>query len=71
MLENIRTVLAGCGGEMRDILSLTQYTTDIGAFMSAGDVRKEFFAEPYPGTTTVQVARLYDSTLMVEDLGDR
>jgi 2-iminobutanoate/2-iminopropanoate deaminase len=65
-LENIRSVLASCGGEMRDIISLTQYTTDIADFMTAGDVRKDFFAEPYPVTTTVEVARLYDPALLVE-----
>lgn len=66
VLENIRAVLAGCGGEMRDVISLTQYTTDIGAFMLAGDVRKEYFTEPYPVATTVQIARLYDPALLVE-----
>jgi len=34
--------------------------------MNAADVRKEFFAEPYPVTTTVEVARLYDPALLVE-----
>ena len=66
VLENLRIVLAACGGEMRDITSLTQYTTDIAAFMTACDVRKEFFAEPYPVTTTVQVERLYRPDLLIE-----
>jgi len=66
VLENIRAVLAACGGEMRDVLSLTQYTTDIAAFMAAGDIRRGFFATPYPVTTTVQVAALYDPSLLIE-----
>ena len=66
VIENIRTVLAALGGEMRDIFSLTQYTTDIAAFIAAGDIRREFFAAPFPVTTTVEVARLYDPALMVE-----
>ena len=37
ILENIGAVLASVGGEMGDIFSLTQYTTDIEAFMQAGD----------------------------------
>ena len=65
-LENIRSVLASVGGEMRDVISLTHYTTDIAAFMQVGDVRAQFFAEPYPVTTTVEVARLYDPNLMIE-----
>ena len=68
VLENIQTVLAHIGGEMSDIISLTQYVTDIEAFMASevGDVRSAFFASPYPVTTTVEVSRLYDRDLMVE-----
>jgi enamine deaminase RidA (YjgF/YER057c/UK114 family) len=51
---------------MHDVLSLTQYTTNIAAFMAAGDIRHTFFAAPYPVTTTVEVARLYDPALLVE-----
>jgi len=65
-LGNIQAVLASLGGEMTDIVSLTQYATDIEQFMAAGDIRKEFFAEPYPVTTTVQVTRLYHPDLQIE-----
>jgi len=66
VLENIRTVLGHVGGTMSDIVSLTQYVTDIEAFMAAGELRRQFFAPPYPVTTTIEVARLYDRDLMVE-----
>jgi enamine deaminase RidA (YjgF/YER057c/UK114 family) len=65
-LENIRTVLAAVGGEMADIVSLVHYVTDIDAFMKTADIRREFFAEPFPVTTTVQVVRLYHPDLLVE-----
>jgi 2-iminobutanoate/2-iminopropanoate deaminase len=65
-LENIRTVLAAVGGEMADIVSLVHYVNDIDAFMKTGDIRREFFAAPFPVTTTVQVVRLYHPDLLVE-----
>ena len=65
-LSNIQTVLTSVGGTMRDIFSLTQYVTDIDAFMQTGEVRLEFFADPFPVTTTVQVVRLYHPDLLVE-----
>jgi 2-iminobutanoate/2-iminopropanoate deaminase len=65
-LENIRSVLASVGGRMEDVFSLVHYVTDIEAFMRTGDIRREFFAPPYPVTTTVQVVRLYDPGLLVE-----
>lgn len=66
VLENVRDVLASMGGQMADVISVVHYVTDIDAFMSTGGIRKEFFAAPYPVTTSVQVARLYRPELMVE-----
>ena len=66
VLENIQTVLASMGGRMGDVVSLVHYTTDIGQFMGTGDIRREFFAPPFPVTTTVQVGRLYHPSLLIE-----
>ncbi len=66
VLQNIAAVLGSVGGDMRDVISLTHYVTDIAAFATAGGVRREFFSEPFPVTTTVQVVALYDPDLLVE-----
>jgi enamine deaminase RidA (YjgF/YER057c/UK114 family) len=66
VLENIRAVLQSIGGELSDVMSLTHYVTDIASFMKTGDIRREFFTEPYPVTTTIQVAALYHPDLVVE-----
>ncbi len=66
VLSNIKTVLAAAGGRMSDIISLVHYTTDIQAFMQTGDIRQEFFADPYPVTTTVEVSALYNADLVIE-----
>jgi len=66
VLENIRAVRAALGGGMEDVLSLTHYVTDIDAFAGVGDLRREFFRAPYPVTTTVQVAALYDPRLVLK-----
>ena len=65
-LDNIRAVLASMGGQMGDVVSLVHYATNIEWFMSTGDIRREFFAEPFPVTTTVQVGRLYHPDLLIE-----
>lgn len=66
VLENIRAVLAAMGGRMGDIVSLVHYAVDIEQFMATGDIRGDFFAAPFPVTTTVEVARLYHPDLMIE-----
>jgi 2-iminobutanoate/2-iminopropanoate deaminase len=65
-LENIQAVLSSIGGTTRDVTTLTHYVTDIEEFMRTADIRQEYFAEPYPVTTTVQVVRLYRTELVVE-----
>lgn len=66
VLENIQSVLASMGGQMSDVVSLVHYATDIERFMATGDIRQEFFAAPFPVTTTVQVGRLYHLDLLIE-----
>lgn len=66
VLENIRTTLGTMGGTTGDVVSLVHYTTDIEQFMKTGDIRKEFFAAPFPVTTTIEVRRLYHPDLVIE-----
>lgn len=66
VLLNIRTALEAMCGGLGDVMSLTQYVTDMGWFLECGDIRREFFAPPYPVTTTAEVAALYHAELMIE-----
>lgn len=66
VLQNISDALGAMGGRTSDIVSLQQFTTDIGAFMRCGNVRARFFKEPFPVTTTLEVSSLYDKRLLVE-----
>ncbi len=65
-LKNIEAVMASCGGTLADVIAVNHYTTDIEAFMAAGAVRSEFFAPPFPVTTTLEISRLYHPDLMIE-----
>lgn len=69
VLQNITDTLAAMGGQMSDIVSLQQFTTDIRAFMQCGEVRAGFFKAPYPVTTTLEVSSLYDPRLLIEITG--
>jgi len=66
VLKNVSDILATIGGRMSDIVSIQQFTTDIQAFMRCGEVRMTFFDAPFPVTTTLEVASLYDPKLLVE-----
>ena len=66
VLSNIEKVLSSVGGRMCDVIELVHSTTDIDAFMQTGDIRQHYFSAPYPITTTVEVAKLYDPNLVIE-----
>jgi 2-iminobutanoate/2-iminopropanoate deaminase len=63
---NIQRLLDAAGADLGDVALLTYYLTDISQWSSLRSIRREFFAEPYPATTTVEVARLIDSDWLLE-----
>ncbi|WP_299769035.1 RidA family protein [uncultured Tateyamaria sp.] len=69
VLHNVADILGAMGGQMSDIVSLQQFTTDIQAFMQCGEIRANFFEAPFPVTTTLEVSSLYDSRLLIEITG--
>ena len=66
VLENIRDVLAHAGGTMSDVVKVTVFVTDVLEIATIHAVRREFFAEPYPASTLVQVAQLIDPDWLIE-----
>ncbi len=66
VLENIRRVLAHAGGTMDDVVKVTVFVTDVAEIATIHAVRREFFTEPYPASTLVQVARLIDADWLIE-----
>ena len=65
-LENIRDVLCYVGGTMDDVVKVTVFVTDVSEISTIHKVRYEFFKEPYPASTLVQVAQLIDPEWLIE-----
>jgi len=57
-LENMRVTLAAAGLGLDDVVKTTIFLKDMDDFAAVNEVYGEFFAEPYPARSTVQVARL-------------
>jgi 2-iminobutanoate/2-iminopropanoate deaminase len=57
-LENLKALLAAAGLGMDAVVKTTIFLKDMGAFAGVNEVYAEFFAEPYPARSTVEVARL-------------
>jgi 2-iminobutanoate/2-iminopropanoate deaminase len=57
-LENVRAILAAGGATPKDVVKVTVYLTDMAYFATVNGVYAEFFSEPFPARTCVEVAGL-------------
>jgi 2-iminobutanoate/2-iminopropanoate deaminase len=57
-LANVKKVLDAAGFDVRDVVQVTVYLKDVDEFQKMNAVYREFFPDPRPTRTTVQVARL-------------
>ena len=55
-LENVRAIVESSGCTMADCVKVTIYLTDLSAFAQVNEVYKEFFAEPYPARSCIEVS---------------
>lgn len=58
VFNNIGEVLAAAGASFHDVVKTTVFLTDLSDFAAVNAVYAEFFAEPYPARSCVQVAAL-------------
>jgi 2-iminobutanoate/2-iminopropanoate deaminase len=66
VLENIKALVEAAGGNMDDIVKTTTFVTSMQDFAKTVPLRREYFHEPYPASTAVQVAQLVDPDWLIE-----
>jgi 2-iminobutanoate/2-iminopropanoate deaminase len=57
-LENLAAVLKAAKSSMANVVKTTVYLTDLADFSEMNRIYGQFFSEPFPARTTVQVAAL-------------
>ena len=57
-LENIRAVLHSGGADLKNVIKVTVFLVDLEDFAAVNEVYSEFFQDPFPARTCVQVASL-------------
>jgi 2-iminobutanoate/2-iminopropanoate deaminase len=64
--ENLRAALAEAGGTLDDVCRVDVYVRNMEDFDKIHEVRAEYFAEPLPASTMVEVAKLVDPDYLIE-----
>ena len=65
-LENVKTVLQAAGATLQDVVKVTVFLTDISRLMETHEVRAQYFSEPVPASTAVEVKALAFPDLLIE-----
>ena len=52
-MENVKTILAGGGLTLKDVVRVTSYLTDPKDLAEYNTLYKEYFEKPYPARTTL------------------
>jgi 2-iminobutanoate/2-iminopropanoate deaminase len=72
VLENLKAVLAAAGSGLDRVLKTTVFLKDMDDFAAMNTVYAEYFSEPYPARSTVQVAKLpRDVRVEIEAVAER
>ncbi len=58
VFENLQAVARAAGGELRDLVKLNVFLTDLGHFPLVNHVMVDYFQEPYPARAALGVAAL-------------
>ncbi len=62
--ENIKAILEVEGLNLNNVIKVTVFLSDMENFKQMNDVYKDFFTEPYPARSAVEVARLPKDALI-------
>lgn len=63
-LSNLRAVLIAGGADTTTVIKTTVFLSDIGNFQAFNGVYAEFFKDPFPARSCVQVAALPKGALV-------
>jgi reactive intermediate/imine deaminase len=58
VFENLSAVCTAAGGSLDDIVKLTIFLTDLGAFPQVNTIMGQYFTAPYPARAAVEVSAL-------------
>lgn len=63
-LMNVKNLIAAAGGSIENTVKTTVFIQNMGDFAKINEIYAEFFTEPYPARSCVEVAKLPKDVLL-------
>lgn len=64
--SNLARALVAGGSDLKSVVKVTIFLTDMSNFGEIVELRRKYFSEPYPADTIVEVSGLYTPEAMIE-----
>jgi 2-iminobutanoate/2-iminopropanoate deaminase len=64
VLENINAILVNAGSSFKNVIKSTVFVKDMNDFTAINNIYGQYFKEPYPARSLVEVARLPKDVLI-------
>jgi 2-iminobutanoate/2-iminopropanoate deaminase len=64
--KNLDRVLRAAGSSLRHVVKVTIFLTSMDNFSKIVELRRKWFAAPYPADTIVEISGLYSPEAMIE-----
>ena len=58
VFKNLTAVCEAAGGELKDIVKLNIFLTDLGNFATVNEIMARYFSEPYPARAAIGIKAL-------------
>lgn len=58
VFDNLRAVAQAAGGDLKDIVKLNVFLTDLSNFPTVNEIMAKYFSQPYPARAAIGVAAL-------------
>ena len=72
VFENIRNLLSSAGSGIEKVIKTTVFIKNMDDFAKINEIYKQYFSEPYPARSCVEVARLPKDVLIeVEAIAEK
>lgn len=66
VFQNLRQVLQAAGGDLKDLMKITTYITNIEDFPAVAEARSEVFQGELPASTLIVVKSLFHPDFLLE-----
>ncbi len=66
VLENLKAILEDAGGTLDDVVRIVTYLRDASHHLTVHEIRREYFGDAPPASTTVTVSGLFDERMLIE-----